>query len=139
VSVVGDAVDPRPDEVAVAVVARVLLEPLQVNPGDASVRRVGAEPPALHVGHVPHQAKKGQAGRGIACSFDWPAVRSAHLCSSVVVEVQSGSQRGALIQDEPRLGALHPRSRPCFVIDRHGHESSDCALASALNMGDLCP
>jgi hypothetical protein len=43
----------------------------------------------------------------------------------VTVEVQPGFQCRALTQDEPRLGALHLRSRPCLGLERHGHESSD--------------
>ncbi len=46
-SVTGDAVYPFPDEVGMAVVARVLLDHVQVDPAS------------------------------------WPAVRPAHLCSSV--------------------------------------------------------
>jgi hypothetical protein len=34
-----------------------------VREGHVGVRRVHAEPPALHLGHVPHQAKQGQPGR----------------------------------------------------------------------------
>ena len=52
-----------------------------VREGDVGARRVDAESPALDLGHVLHQARLGQAGRG-----DRPLLQLA------------GSQAGALIR-----------------------------------------
>ena len=167
-SVTGDAVDPLPDEVGVAVVARVLLDHVQVDPADipgalavvtvaghdiiellaghggarvlyllpegldvggrvrvikrvevlaglvrvvrerhVGVRRVDPEPPALHLGHVPHQAEQRQAGRRNRPLLELAGGKARALEQQrVAMEVQPSLQRLALTQDEPRLGAL---------------------------------
>src|ERR1035438_4519551 len=181
-SVSGNTVDPLPDEVGVAVVARVLLDHVQVDPADVpgalrmvtvaghdiikllsghggayvfyfllegldvggrvrvikrfevlaglvwvvreghvDVRRVHAEPPALHLGHMPHQAKQGQPRRRNRPLLQLASGQAGALMQQrFAMEVQPSLKSLALTQDEPRVGALHPRSRPCFGHNRHG-------------------
>jgi hypothetical protein len=165
-SVTGDAINPLPDEVGVAVVARVLLDHVQVDPADVpgalrvvtvaghdvikplsghggarvlyflregldvggrvrvikrfevlaglvrvvregqvSVSRVHAEPPALHLGHVPHQAQQGQPGRRNRPLLQLAGGQAGALAQQRgAMEVQPRLERLALTQDEPGLG-----------------------------------
>src|SRR5215469_6314736 len=178
----GNAVDPLPDEVGVAVVARVLLDHVQVDPADVpgapgvvtvaghdiievfpghggagvlyflfeclevggrvrvikrlevlaglvrvvreghvGIGRVNTEPPALNLGHVPHQAKQGQPRWRNRPLLELAGGQARALAQQgVAMEVQPSLKRLALTQDPSRVGALHLRSGPCFSHARHG-------------------